>query len=79
MKLESKVAIVTGGSGGIGEAICLRLAQEGAKVVINYRSHPDKAEDTKAKIEQAGSQAHIVKADLGKIEQIDNLVTRSPP
>ena len=46
MKLESKVAIVTGGSGGIGEAICLRLAREGAKIVVNYRSHPDKAKDT---------------------------------
>ena len=77
MKLEQKVAIVTGGSGGIGEAICLRLAKEGAKIVVNYRSHPDKAQDTKEKIEQIGSQAHIVKADLGKVEQIDNLVKES--
>ena len=38
MKLEEKVAIVTGGSGGIGKAICQRLAQEGAKIVVNYRS-----------------------------------------
>ena len=77
MKLESRVAIVTGGSGGIGEAICLRLAKEGAKIVINYRSHPDKAQDTKEKIEQAGSQAHIVKADLSKAKEIDNLVNES--
>lgn len=77
MKLEQKVAIVTGGSGGIGEAICLRLAKEGAKIVVNYRSHPDKAQDTKEKIEQVGSQAHIVRADLGKVEQIDNLVKES--
>lgn len=53
MKLE-EVAIVTGGSGGIGEAICLRLAEE-AKIVINYRSHRDRVEDTKTKIEQTGS------------------------
>ena len=77
MKLESKVAIVTGGSGGIGEAICLRLAKEGAKIVINYRSHPDKAKDTKQKIEQAGSEAHIIQADLGKADEIDNLVKES--
>ena len=77
MKLESKVAVVTGGSGGIGEAICLRLAKEGAKIVINYRSHPDKAKDTKQKIEQAGSEAHIIQADLGKADEIDNLVKES--
>ena len=77
MKLEEKVAIITGGSGGIGEAICLRLAQEGAKIVINYRSHPEEAQDTKEKIEQIGSQAHVVKADLSKVEQIDNLVKES--
>ena len=77
MKLESKVAIVTGGSGGIGQAICLRLAQEGAKIVINYRSHPEEAQDTKEKIEQIGSQAHVVRADLSKVEQIDNLVKES--
>ena len=77
MKLESKVAIVTGGSGGIGEAICLRLAREGAKIVVNYRSHPDKAKDTKEKIEQVGSQAHIIKADLSKVDEINNLVNES--
>ena len=76
MKLEQKAAIVTGGSGGIGEAICLRLASEGMKVVVNCRSHHD-TQDTKEKIEQIGSQAHIVKADLGKVEQIDNLVKES--
>ena len=77
MKLEGKVAIVTGGSGGIGEAICLRLAQSGAKIVVNYRSHPDKAQDTKEKVERTGSQAHIVRADLGKVDEINNLVAES--
>lgn len=47
MKLENKVAIVTGGSGGIGQALCDRLAQEGAKIVINYRSSADEAQKTK--------------------------------
>ena len=77
MKLEQKVAIVTGGSGGIGEAICLRLAREGAKIVVNYRSRPDRAKDTKEKIEQTGSQAHIIKADLSKVDEINNLVNES--
>lgn len=74
MKLAEKVAIVTGGSGGIGQALCDRLAREGAKIVINYRSHPDEAEEVKKKVEQAGSQASIVQADLSKVEQINNLV-----
>ena len=78
MKLKEKVAIVTGGSGGIGEAICLRLAKEGAKIVINYRSHPDKAEKTKKKIEQSGSEACVIQADLSEVEQsIDRFLIQS--
>lgn len=77
MKLKDKVAIVTGGSGGIGEAICQRLAQDGAKIVVNYRSHPEEAEKTKARVENAGSQGYIVQADLSKTEQINNLVQES--
>ena len=74
MKLENKVAIVTGGSGGIGQALCERLAQEGAKIVINYRSSVEEAKETKEKVEQIGSQASIVQADLSKVEQINHLV-----
>lgn len=74
MKLENKVAIVTGGSGGIGQALCTRLAQEGGKIVVNYRSSKDEAEEVKQKVEQIGSEALIVQADLSKVEQIDNLV-----
>ena len=74
MKLENKVAIVTGGSGGIGQALCERLAQEGAKIVINYRSSKDEAQEVKKKVEQIGSEALIVQADLSKVEQINDLV-----
>ena len=77
MKLEEKVAIVTGGSGGIGEGICRRLAREGAKIVVNYRSHPDEAQKTLEKVEQAGSEGYIVQADLSKVEQVNNLVRQS--
>ena len=44
MKLKNKVAIVTGGSGGIGQGLCERLAKEGAKIVINYRSSKEEAD-----------------------------------
>ena len=77
MKLAEKVAIVTGGSGGIGQSICLRLAQEGAKIVIDYHTHPDEAQQVKEKIEQTGSEALIIQADLSKVEQINNLVQKS--
>jgi NAD(P)-dependent dehydrogenase (short-subunit alcohol dehydrogenase family) len=46
MKLNGKVALVTGSSGGIGQGIAIRLAEEGAKVVVNYRSNPQGAEQT---------------------------------
>ena len=74
MKLENKVAIVTGGSGGIGQALCERLAKEGAKIAINYRSSEDEAKETKEKVEQVGSEALIVQADLSKVDQINHLV-----
>lgn len=77
MKLEQKVAIVTGGSGGIGQGICERLAKEGAKIVVDYHTHADEAEQLKTKIEQIGSEALIVQADLSKIDQINNLVQQS--
>ena len=49
--LQGKTAIVTGGSSGIGQAIAIRLATEGADIVIDYRSHAEGAEETKAKVE----------------------------
>ena len=77
MKLENRVAIVTGGSGGIGKGLCERLAKDGAKIVINYRSSKEKAEKVKKKVEQIGSEALIVQADLGKVDQINNLVQQA--
>lgn len=74
MKSEEKVATATGGNCGIGQAICLRLLQGGAKIVISYRSHPEEAQDTKEKIEQIDSQAHVVQAVLSEVEQVDILV-----
>jgi glucose 1-dehydrogenase len=50
------------------------LAQEGAKIVINYRSSADEARQTKEKVEQIGSEALIVRADLSNVDQINHLV-----
>lgn len=74
MKLADKVALVTGSSEGIGQAIAEYLAIEGADVVIDYRSHPGGAEETLAKVEAAGQKGHVVQADLSIVSDIQKLV-----
>ena len=64
MNLEGKVALVTGGSRGIGRAICLRLASLGALVYINYVSRSDAAEAVKAEILAMGGKAEITGFDV---------------
>lgn len=72
--LETKVAIVTGGSSGIGKAIVLALAAEGAAVMIGYRSNPASANALKADVEQAGGRAATLGGDVANIADIQNLV-----
>jgi glucose 1-dehydrogenase len=74
MKLVGKVALVTGSSGGIGQAIAIRLAEEGADIVIDYRSNPDGAAETKTKVEAMGHKGHVVQADLGNVEDVRKLI-----
>jgi len=62
--LTGKIAMVTGGSRGIGKAICLRLASLGAKVVVNYVSRPEAAEETVASIANLGGEAVISPFDV---------------
>lgn len=70
MSLAGKVAVVTGGSRGIGRAICLRFAEMGAKVVINYVSRPEAAEETQAKIEALGGECLLVKFDVASTSEV---------
>ncbi|MBN3877572.1 MULTISPECIES: glucose 1-dehydrogenase [unclassified Nostoc] len=82
MKLKDKIALVTGSSQGIGQAIAIRLAQEGASIVINYRSHPEGAEETLSKVKAAGGQCHIVdgftiQADTGTVADVQRLIADS--
>ncbi|MBD2309316.1 glucose 1-dehydrogenase [Chroococcidiopsis sp. FACHB-1243] len=77
MKLEGKVALVTGSSQGIGSAVAVRLAKEGANVVIDYRSHPEGAEATLKQVEATGRKGYIVQADLGVVSDVRRLVAES--
>lgn len=77
MKLEGKVALVTGSSQGIGSAVAVRLAKEGANVVIDYRSHPEGAETTLKQVEATGRKGYIVQADLGVVSDVRRLVAQS--
>lgn len=71
--LKGKVAIVTGASRGIGRAIAERLGQLGADVVVNYASNEAAARDCVAAIEGAGARALAVKADVGRVSEIEAL------
>jgi len=77
MKLNGKVAIVTGGARDIGKAVSVKLASEGAKVVINYFDNPDDAESTLALIKNNGGEAIIVQGDMTKTADVTNLVEKS--
>ena len=70
MSLAGKVAVVTGGSRGIGRAICLQLAEKGAKVVINYVSRSEAAEETKAEVEAIGGECLLVKFDVANTSEV---------
>jgi 3-oxoacyl-[acyl-carrier protein] reductase len=74
MDFEDKVAVVTGSSRGIGRAIALRLAEGGARVVVNYRRDEAGAEEVVAQISAGGGQAIAVQADVSDVKQAQTLI-----
>ena len=72
--LSGKVALVTGGSRGIGRSICTQLAEQGAAVAINYNQSAEQAEDLRQKIEAAGGKAITVQADVRKPEDVERMI-----
>ncbi|GAB4549829.1 MAG: 3-oxoacyl-[acyl-carrier-protein] reductase [Pleurocapsa sp.] len=75
--LKEKVAIVTGGSRGIGKATVLALAAQGAKVVVNYARSSDAAEAIVTEITQAGGDAIALQADVSQSADVDNLIKQT--
>ncbi len=75
MILQNEIALVTGGSRGIGRACCLALAKEGAEVIVNYHSSPEKAEEVVSEIVKAGGKASALKFDVSNPEEIETVLS----
>ena len=74
MSLKNKVAIVTGGNSGIGQAIVLELARQGASIVIDYVAHPEATEALERQIAKLGTQCTGVDADVSKLADLEKLI-----
>jgi glucose 1-dehydrogenase len=77
LKLEGKTILVTGSSQGIGEAVAMRLAEEGANIVVNYHSHPEGADQVVQRIRGMGRNSVAIQADLAQVSQVQFLVQES--
>ncbi len=73
--LKGKVAVITGAGRGIGKAIAMKLAENGADIVINDIPGSDYADDTRKEIEALGVKAIVVRGDVRKTEDVENLVS----
>src|SRR6202046_276132 len=76
-RLAGKVAIVTGSGSGIGQAIAIRFASEGATVVVDYRNNIEKSQETASKAKAAGGKAILVRADVTSLADTQTLVDQA--
>src|SRR3989338_7203071 len=77
MKLTGKVAIVTGASRGIGKAIAILFAKEGAKVVVNYSKSENEASQVVAEIKKQSSDAIAIKCDVSDEKQVKAMIDKT--
>jgi glucose 1-dehydrogenase len=72
-KLKEQSALVTGANSGIGQAVAIALANDGANVVVNYVTHPETADDVVKQIENNGGNAIAIKADVSKEDEVQSM------
>jgi glucose 1-dehydrogenase len=77
MKFSGRNALVTGASMGIGRAIAIELANGGANVAVNFRSHRDQAEEVAREIEKTGRQALLLQADVAEQAAVEEMVAKT--
>ncbi len=77
MKFSGRNALVTGASLGIGRAIAIGLAKEGANVAINFRSHREHAEEVAGEIEKAGAKALLLQGDVCEQSVVDDMIAKT--
>jgi len=75
--LENNVAIITGASRGIGRAVALRLAREGAKIVVNYSSSEEAARELVEEIRLKGGEALAIKASVTSMDEVQTMVNKT--
>lgn len=77
MGLTGKTAVVTGGSRGIGRAICIELAKQGANVVVNYSGSEEKAKQVVSQIEELGAKAIAVQANVAHSDEVESMMKQA--
>jgi glucose 1-dehydrogenase len=76
MKLKGRNALVTGASRGIGRACAVELARQGANVGINFRSHPEEAEEVAKEVRAAGAKALLLQGDVADLKSVEGMVAK---
>lgn len=74
---KEQVVLVTGAARGIGKEICLKMAEEGYDVSVNYRTKTDEIEELKKKIESYGVKCALVQGDIGSFEECEKMVNET--
>ncbi len=77
MRLLDKVALITGGSRGIGRGIAIGYASEGADVLVHYRTHREQAEEVVEEIRNMGRKAEALQVDMGDSEEIEHFIEKA--